>query len=48
MDIDEQIANFEGVDNLDEFEKDYKDQKKEMNKMYSRVKEWKISIFLLI
>jgi hypothetical protein len=34
MGVDEQIANFEGVDNLDDFEKDYSEQKKEVKKMY--------------
>jgi hypothetical protein len=48
MEIDEEIANFEGVDNLEEFEKDYKGQKSEVQKMYRKVKDWKLSTFMLI
>jgi hypothetical protein len=47
-DIDEDIANFEGVDNLDDFEKDYKAQKSEVQKMYNKAKDWKMSTFMLI
>jgi hypothetical protein len=43
QEVDEKIAQLESIDNLEDFEKVYKGQKRVIESMYLKIRDWKMS-----